>query len=101
MKHFLAGGPLLGEKSPIEWGDKDGEAVYKKSVKSNVPSSYTFQPLITPLIGVPSQNFTGNASNVTPERFILLPHGRYIQVLAFQTGKSIAHLMPFESTGAP
>jgi hypothetical protein len=68
MRQLLAGGPLLGEKGS---------------------STKRFEPLITPLV---SASF--NASN-NGEQFILLPHGRFIQALAFQTGNAVANMIPF------
>jgi hypothetical protein len=70
MRRLLAGGPLLGE---------------------NGSPSKPFEPLITPLVTA-SFNSINNG-----EQFILLPHSRFIQVLAFRTGNAVANLIPFGS----
>ena len=63
------------------------------------PQRKSFGPLITPLIGV-SKDAVSPSTSIRPERFVLLPHGRFIQVLAAKTGKVIANFVPFSAAKA-
>jgi len=78
------GGPLLGERH---------NARNKSPTSDDAPQStrVSFQPLITPLIGVCKNTMSATAAR--PERFVLLPHDRYIQVLAYKTGKIVANFI--------
>jgi NET1-associated nuclear protein 1 (U3 small nucleolar RNA-associated protein 17) len=73
MRQFLVGGPLLGTR--------------QQRRPSLIASWNQFEPLITPEISLDKQQ---------PQRFILLPHDRYISVLAYNTGSRLASLVPFQ-----
>ena len=72
IRTVLAGGSLLGNR--------------QKGLKSDIVSWNQFEPLITPEITLDKRE---------SQRFILLPHGRFISVLAYKTGSQIAALVPF------
>ena len=72
LKRFLVGGPLLGSRH--------------QALLSDIVSWHKFEPLITPEIEL---------NNRQSQRFILLPHSRYISVLAYKTGSQVAKLVPF------
>ena len=81
IKRLLVGGPILGDK------------------ETHIPPSEspkTFDPLVTPLIGIPS-SATSTSDLQKPERFVLLPHTDFIQVLAYKTGRIVANFLPFSS----
>lgn len=71
MKPFLVGGPLLGNRQQTHSGD--------------IASWKQFEPLITPEISLGKQ---------PTQRFILLPRERFVSVLAYNTGVSLASLVP-------
>lgn len=71
MKGYSIGGPLLGSRHQAH--DKD------------VASWRCFEPIITPMIPLGKDQ---------QQRFILLPHQRYISVLAYNTAATVAHLVP-------
>lgn len=87
MKRLLVGGPILGAEEPntLRHGI-DG----KKSSENNYRN--TFEPLVTPTIGLSASSAAGQGKL---ERFVLLPHRDFIQVLAYKTGKFIANFIPF------
>jgi hypothetical protein len=72
MKRVLVGGPLLGSR--------------QRNLPSDLVSWDQFEPLITPEIALDKRQ---------SQRFILLPHARFISVLAYKTGTQIATLVPF------
>jgi hypothetical protein len=69
MTKVLVGGPLLGDRHAC--------------FASDLVSWKEFEPLVTPALGSKRQ------------RFILLPHSRFISVLSYKTGTKIATLVPF------
>ena len=75
LNRYIVGGQLLGCR-PIA-----------AIARSNITSWDTFEPIITPEI-----SFQQRKKN---ERFILLPHARYITVLAYKTGIKVATLTPY------
>mmetsp|Transcript_21734 Transcript_21734/g.45730 ORF Transcript_21734/g.45730 Transcript_21734/m.45730 type:complete len:1061 (-) Transcript_21734:41-3223(-) len=72
---ILVGGQLLGKRS---------EAV--PDSQNNIASWGTFEPIITPEVIFDQRK--------KPERYILLPHSRYITVLAYKTGVKVGTLVP-------
>ena len=89
MKRVLIGGPLLGERESV-----NRQVGFEENANRLRPQRKSFAPLITPLIGV-SKNAVSRSTSIRPERFVLLPHDRFIQVLAAKTGKVIANFVPF------
>ncbi|CAB9500423.1 Protein of unknown function (DUF2470) [Seminavis robusta] len=80
-KRVLVGGPLLGEKG-------SSSTINRRAC--------LFEPLITPLISA-----SANDNNTSKgEQFILLPHSRYLQVLALETGNHVANLIPFNESSS-
>jgi len=74
LNKLLVGGRLLGNRAEVV------------ADKSNIASWDTFEPIITPEVTCEQRK--------KPERYILLPHARYITVLAYKTGVKIATLVP-------
>lgn len=81
LKQVLVGGPLLG-RCPHGIPNFDSSS---NGSRNNI-SWNIFRPLITPEIVLDKRR--------KPERFILLPHDRFISVLAYQTGALVATLLP-------
>eukprot|EP00980_Cylindrotheca_fusiformis_P021179 scaffold8136_cov127-Cylindrotheca_fusiformis.AAC.19 len=77
MKPFLVGGPLLGSTT--------------QNQPTNLASRTCFEPIVTPEITLDKHH-----QQQQPQRFILLPHDRYISVLAYNTGSCIASLVPLQ-----
>jgi hypothetical protein len=57
------------------------------SYETDIPSWDKFEPIISPEITLDPQR--------QAQRFILLPHERFISVLAYKTGTQIANLVPY------
>lgn len=74
LKQLLVGGPLLGSR--------------QRNIASDFAPWDQFEPLITPEVQL-------GEKGDQPQRFILLPHSHHITVLAYQTGRKIASLVPF------
>jgi len=70
------GGPLLGYCRPSSL-----RSVTKRQQPSSGKSRIIFEPIITPLIH-------------GKEQFILLPHGNFVTVLAYKTGRKVTTLLP-------
>ena len=79
VNRLLVGGKLLGSRpKPF--------SISKYSSSSNVSSRNTFEPIITPEVKCQHRK--------KPERYVLLPHSRFISVLAYKTGVKVATLVP-------
>lgn len=95
MNHLLVGSQLLGNRPTKVAGDDDGDDDdgNRNTSNSTVPSWDTFEPIVTPEItyveGKQKQHHRRK-----PERFILLPHAKHIDVLVYKTGIKIATLTP-------
>lgn len=77
MKPSLVGGPLVGSRQQTQ--------------STDIVSWTNFEPIVTPEISLDKQQL---------QRFILLPHDRYISVLAFNTGSRLASLVPLQASEA-
>jgi len=78
VNRLLVGGRLLGDRPNLVPG-----------VNSNNASWNIFEPIITPEVRCKGRK--------KPQRYILLPHVRYITVLAYKTGANVATLVPSTS----
>jgi hypothetical protein len=81
LKQVLVGGPLLGRRPHDIPNFNCSRHATRNSISWDI-----FRPLITPEIVLEKRR--------KPERFILLPHDRFISVLAYQTGVRVATLLP-------
>ena len=75
VNRLLVGGQLLGNRPKLVTGNNSSNASWD-----------TFEPIITPEVRCGHRK--------KPERYILLPHSRYITVLAYKTGVKVATLIP-------
>ena len=75
IQQVRVGGPLLGNRP--------------HNFKTDIPSFDQFEPIITPEITLA---YKGKQQHT--QRFILLPHQRFISVLAYKTGTQIASFVP-------
>lgn len=81
LKQVLVGGPLLGRRPHGIPNFNGSNCTSRNSISWDI-----FRPVITPEIVLEKHKKS--------ERFILLPHGRFITVLAYRTGVQIATLVP-------
>jgi len=75
VNRVLVGGLLLGNRPKLVAGSNSSNASWD-----------TFEPIITPEVRCEHRK--------KPERYILLPHARYINVLSYRTGVKVATLVP-------
>jgi hypothetical protein len=75
LSRLMVGGQLVGNRPELLAG-----------AKNTVPSWDSFEPIITPEVLCEQRK--------KPERYILMPHSRYITVLAYRTGSKIGTLVP-------